>query len=353
MNELNEFIAELINGFSINMITDRSWFEIVSILAPSVILISVLFGSSFFLQKNWKIVTYITCLLLTLFYLPYELFRQTTTLSKAQVNIDEMQTSLKTLLNTSDLTHIENLTDKEVASNMLEEMISHLSPKEKKELILISWLIAENEKQSAHFHEDKQKLFSDEIKSSLNEAKREIIHTREPVDKISDDILKRMDKDINYLIENRMRSFSEAIDHSLQIFQQEINTFVQNEMKTYEEILANLIHKSTAELRNYTSEAKQEFSNQIRYVNEEPLQKLDETKESIDHLENTVQNINLDKVVAYIKQLSDSIDLIQKQNDIRFEYNECLRTVGWIDLEGKEEGCRKKFYTNMNSLVSQ
>ncbi|SDY48716.1 hypothetical protein [Nitrosomonas sp. Nm58] len=354
MDKLNESIAGWINGFSLSMITDRSWFEIASILTPSIILILVLFGFSFTLQnRKWKIVTYTVCLLLTLLFLPYELFRQSAALSKAQTNISEMQTRLKGLLNASELNHIENLADKEVASSMLEETIDNLEQKEKKELILISWLIAENEKQSLRLHEDKQKLFFDEIKSSLNEAKGEIINTREPVDKISDDILKRIDSDISHLIGNKMQSLNQAFDHSLKTFQQEINFFVQNEFKTYEERLATLTQRSIDELRNYTSKAGQELDNKIRDIDRESSHKLDETQKSIDHLEGAVENINMDKIVAHIKQLSGSIDLIQKQSDVQFEYNECIRTVGWIDLIGREEECKKKLYMNMNDLINQ
>lgn len=358
MSELNEFIANLLNNFSVSIVTDRSWFEIASILTPSVILILTLFGFSFTLQKrNWKIVTYVACLLLTLLFLPYELFRQSAAISKAQANIGEMQASLKTLLNASDLNQIENLADKEVASSILEEMISNLDQKEKKEVLLISLLTAENEKQSLRFLEDKHKHFSDEIKSSIIEAKKEIINTREPVDKISGDILKRIDEDISHLIENKMQSFNRVIDHSLETLQQGINSFVQNELKTYEETLVTLTQKGIGELgnelKNYTSETKQEIANQIKDMNNEPLQKLDATQKSIDQLGNTVGNINLDKVVIHIKQLSTSIDLLQKQNEVQFKYTECIRNVGWIDLVGKEEECKKKLYTNMNELISK
>ncbi|SFM10262.1 hypothetical protein [Nitrosomonas communis] len=358
MNELNEFIADLLNNFSLSTVTDRSWFEIALILAPSVILILTLFGFSFTLQKrNWKIVTYIACLLLTLLFLPYELFRQSTAISKAQANIGEMQASLKALLNDSDLKYIENLADKEVASSMLEEMISNIDRKEKKEVLLISLLTAENEKQSLRFLEEKYKYFSDEIKSSINKAQKEIINTREPIDKISDDILKRIDSDITHLLENKMQSFNQAIDHSLETFQQGINSFVEKELKTYEETWVTLtqkgISKLGSELKNYTNEAKQEIATQMKHINNEPLQKLDTAQKSIDQLEDTVGNINLDKVVAHLKQLLTSIDSLQKQNKVHLEFNECLRTVGWIDLVGKEEECKKKLYTNMNELISK
>ncbi|SDX90978.1 hypothetical protein [Nitrosomonas sp. Nm33] len=409
MSELNKFIAGLLNNFSLSAVTDRSWFEIASILTPSIILILTLFGFSFILQKrNWKIVIYITCLLLTLLFLPYELFRQSAAISKAEANIGVMQASLKTLLNASDLNQIENLADKEVASSILEEMIGNLDQKEKKEVLLISLLTAENEKQSLRFLEDKHKHFSNEIKSSISDAKEEIINTREPVDKISGDILKQIDGGINHLIENKMQSFNQAsdeiksiisdakkeiintrepvdkisgdilkqidgnishlienkmqsfnqaIDHSLETLQQGINSFVQNELEAHEKTLVTLTQKSIGELGNklkdYTNETKQEITNQIKHANNEPLQKLDVTQKSIDQLGNTVGNINLDKVIAHIKQLSTSIDLLQKQNEVQFEYNECIRSVGWIDLVGKAEECKKKLYTSMNELINK
>ncbi|MDV6343692.1 hypothetical protein [Nitrosomonas sp. Is37] len=408
MSELNKFIAGLLNNFSLSAVTDRSWFEIASILTPSIILILTLFGFSFILQKrNWKIVIYITCLLLTLLFLPYELFRQSTAISKAEANIGEMQASLKTLLNASDLNQIENLADKEVTSSILEEMIGNLDQKEKKEVLLISLLAAENEKQSLRLLEDKHKHFSDEIKSSISDAKKEIINTREPIDKISGDILKQIDRNISHLIENKMQSFNQvsdeikssisdakkeiintrepvdkisddilkqnrnishlienkmqsfnqAIDHSLKTFQQGINSFVQNELEAHEKTLVTLTQKSIGELGNelkdYINETKQEITNQIQHANNEPLQKLDVTQRSIDQLGNTVGNINLDKVIAHIKQLSTSIDLLQKQNEVQFEYNECIRSVGWIDLVGKEEECKKKLYMSMNEMINK
>ena len=67
MNELNEFIADLLNNFSLSTVTDRSWFEIALILAPSVILILTLFGFSFTLQKKKLENRYLYCLPFTHF----------------------------------------------------------------------------------------------------------------------------------------------------------------------------------------------------------------------------------------------------------------------------------------------
>ncbi|SDV99573.1 hypothetical protein SAMN05421882_100180 [Nitrosomonas communis] len=50
MSEINEFIADLVNHFSLSTVTDRSWFEIASIFGyfhPRT-----LFGFSFILQKR-------------------------------------------------------------------------------------------------------------------------------------------------------------------------------------------------------------------------------------------------------------------------------------------------------------
>ena len=357
MDELNTFIAGMINSFSISMITERSWFEIASILAPSVILILVLFGFSFLLQnRNGKIATYIICLLLILLFLPYELYRQATTLSKAQANVAETESSLKTLLNASDLDHLENLVNQEVASGILDEAIDRLSQQEKKELILISWLIAENEKRSRQHHEDQQAALTKAIQLHLDQAKQEIISTREPVDKISADILQRIEDDVSRLIAEKMQPFSQAIEGSLDSFQENIQQFMQNELNTYEETLTSLTQKGIEELGNalkhHTYRAQRKFTQQIRQANEESAQKLNEAQRNIAQLNSTIEEINLEKIIEQIKQLSDSINIIQKQNDIRFEYHECIRSAGLIDLIGKEEECRKKLNNDTNDLIN-
>lgn len=357
MDELNTFIAGMINSFSISMITERSWFEITSILAPSIILILVLFGFSFLLQnRNGKIATYIICLLLILLFLPYELYRQAATLSKAQANVAETESSLKTLLNASDLDHLENLVNEEVASGMLDEAIDQLSQQEKRELILISWLIAENEKRSRQFHQDQQAALTKAIQSHLDQAKQEIINTREPVDKISADILQHIEDDVSRLIAEKMQPFNHAIDGSLGSFQENIQQFMQNELKTYEEMLTSLTQKGIEELGNelkhHTYRAQRKFTQQIRQANEESVQKLNEAQRNIAQLNSTIEEINLETITAQIKLLSDSINTIQKQNDIRFEYHECIRSAGLIDLIGKEEECRKKLNNDTNDLIN-
>ena len=73
---MNEFIAKVLNILSLDALTGRSWLDLISILAPSVILIIALFVASLFLKiRNWRFSAYVVCLILTLVYLPYELHR--------------------------------------------------------------------------------------------------------------------------------------------------------------------------------------------------------------------------------------------------------------------------------------
>ena len=61
--------------------------------------------------------------------------------------------------------------------------------------------------------------------------------------------------------------------------------------------------------------------------------------------------INLDQVVNQVQQLSDLINLAQERNEALFEYNECVRTAGIIDLIGKEEDCKKKLNKRLDELT--
>ncbi|SFQ00859.1 hypothetical protein SAMN05216419_10458 [Nitrosomonas cryotolerans] len=349
---MSELITELINNFSFNTVADRSWLEIASIVAPSLFLIILLFGLSFSLSsKKWKITAYIICTLLAVVFLPYELLRQSTEISKAEANIDEMQVNLKALLNAANLDHLEHLTNKEVASNMLEGLIDDLNEEQKKDLIFISWLITENEKQAQHLHEDKQKVFVDEIKRDLSKMKNEIIESREPTDKISGDILNRIDDDVSDLIEKRMQVFNQKIDATIENFQTTFNSFVQKELNEYKNTLDSITQKNIHELANYTQTAKQAFAQQVDQANKESLQKLEDTKESIDNVGATIEKSNLKDVVSQVQQLSTSIDYIQKKNDILFEYSECLRTTGLIDFSGRENQCKNKLKRAMSQLI--
>jgi len=348
---MNEFIAKVLNMLSFDVLTGRSWLDILSILAPSVILIFVLLCFSFFLKnRKWRFSAYSVCLVLTLVFLPYELLRQSTAMARADANVNEMHSNLQELLNSAYLSHLNDVANKEVSSNILDEMIHGLDKEKKKDLILISWLIAENEKNALNQIDDKQKLLADEIKSSLNETKTEIIDSRPPVEKISDTIVKRLDDDINQLVENKMQAFKQEIDNSLDSFKEGINTFVQSELNNYQEKLAAITQQNVDELRNYSNRANQAFSDQVNKANQQSLQKMDATQESIDGIGAAIADINLKNVAQQVKQLSTSIELAQKKNDILFDYNECMRTAGLLDLGGKEEQCRTKLNQDMSSL---
>lgn len=348
---MNEFIAKVLNMLSFDVLTERSWLDILSILAPSVILIIALLCFSFFLKnRKWRFSAYSVCLILTLAYLPYELLRQSTAMARADANVNQIHSNLQDLLNSANLSHLNDVANKEVSSNILDELIYGLDKEKKKDLIFISWLIAENEKASLNQIDDKQKSLADDIKSSLNETKIEIIDSRPPVEKISDDIVKRLDNDINQLVESKMQTFKQEIDQSLDSFQESINTFVQSELNNYQEKLAAITQQNVDELRNYSSKVNQVFANQVNKVNQESLQKMDATKESIDGIGTAIANINLKNVTQQVQKLSASLELTQKKNDILFEYNECLRSAGLIDLTGKEAQCRSKLNQDMSNL---
>lgn len=348
---MNEFIAKVLNMLSFDVLIGRSWLDLLLILAPSVILIIVLFCFSFFLRnRKWKLSAYSVCLVLALVFLPYELLRQSTEMARAEANVSEIHSNLQALLSTANLNHLKDVANKEVSSNILDELIYGLDKGKKKDLILISWLISENEKNSLNQIDDKQRLLADEIKSSLNETKTEIIDSRPPVEKISDTIVKRLDDDINHLVGNKMQAFKQEIDHSLDSFQEGINTFVQGELNNYQERLAAITQQNVDELRDYSNKANQAFADQANKINKESLQKIDDTKASIDGISAAVANINLKNVTQQVKQLSASLELAQKKNDILFEYNECLRTTGLIDLTGKEEQCRAKMNQDIGNL---
>lgn len=348
---MNEFIAKIVNMFSFDVLIERSWVDILLILAPSVILIIALLCFSFFLKnRKWRFTAYSVCVVLTLVYLPYELLRQSTAMARADTNVNALHNNLQELLHSAHLGHLNNVTNKEVSSNILDELIHGLDNEKKKDLILTSWLMYENEKNALHQMDDKQKLLADEIKSSLNATKTEIIESRPPIEKISESIVKRLDSDINQLVEKKMQAFKQEIDSSLDSFKEGINTFVQSELNNYQEKLAAITQQNVDELRNYSNKANQAFSEQVNKVNRESLQKMDATKASVDGIGVAVANIDLKNVTQQVKQLSAFIELSQKKNDILFEYNECLRTAGLLDLTGKVEQCRTKMNQDLGSL---
>ncbi|SFE90667.1 hypothetical protein [Nitrosomonas sp. Nm166] len=347
---MNEYIAKISNFIFFDALTGRSWLDIVSILAPSVILITILFCMSFFIKnRKWKFSAYAGCLVLALVYLPYELLRQSTAIARADANINEVHNSLQGLLNSANLAHLKAAANKEVSADILDELMHGLNQEKKKDLILVSWLIAENEKSSLNQINDKQKSLADEIKSSLNDTKTEIIASRPPIEKISDTIVKRLDSDINQLVETKMQAFKQEIDHSLDTFKDNINAFVQGELNNYQEKLAVITQQNVDELKNYSNKANQAFSSQANKISQQSLKKIDAARDSIDEAGTTIAQT----VTQQIKQLSASVELSQKKSDILFEYNECMRTAGLLDIHGKEQQCKAKLNQDMSNLKSQ
>ncbi len=344
---MNEFIAKITNLISFDVLTGRSWLDVVFILTPSVVLIMTLFGLSFFIKiKEWRFTAYALCLVLALVYLPYELLRQSTAMARADANVNEVHSNLQKLLNSANLSYMNDIANKEASANILDELIGGLDQEKKKDLILVSWMIAENEKNSLHQIDGKQKSLADEIKSSLKDTKTEIIESRPPVEKISDSIVKRLDNDINQLVESKMQAFKQEIDGSLDNFKENINTFVQGELNNYQEKLAAITQQNVDELRNYSSKASQAFSQQASKTNQESWKKIDAAKDSIDEAGTTIAQT----VTQQVKQLAASIEMAQKKNDMLFEYNECMRTAGLLDLAGKEQQCKSKLNQDMSSL---
>ncbi len=348
---MNEYIAELLNLFSFDRLMSRSWLDITLILAPSVLLIFALLSYLFVLKtKKWKMTIYATCLTLTLVLLPYELLRQSAEMTRADANVEEIQGGLQELLNAANINHLDAAADKGAAAEMLDGLIYGLSKEKKSDLILISWLMAENDKLSLGQIDDKQKSYANDIKSSLSDTKTEIIDSRTPVEKISDNIVQRLDDDINHLIESKMQAFKQEIDSSLDSFQNGINSFVQTELTNYEEKLAAITELNIEELRGYSNKAQQAFAQQASRSNKESLQRLDDTQQSIDGIGVAIGNINLQDVVKQVKHLTASVDTSQKKQDILFEYNECMRPTGLFGLGGREEQCKEEFNEAMEAL---
>lgn len=344
---MNEFIAKVTNFISLDVLTGRSWLDIALILAPSAILILTLFCLSFFIKiKEWRFTAFALCLVLALVYLPYELLRQSTAMSRADANVNEMHSRLQDLLNAANLSHLNDVANEEVSANILDDLIQGSDQQKKKDLILVAWAISENEKNSLNQMDDKQKSLTEEIKSRLQETKTEIIKSRPPIEKISDSIVKRLDSDINQLVETKMHTFKEEIDNSLDNFKESINTFVQDELNNYEEKLAVITQQNIDELRDYSNKASQTFSHQANKTNQESWKKIDAAKDSIDEAGTTIAQT----VTQQIKQLSASIEHAQRKNDVLFEYNECMRTAGILDLAGKEQQCRTKLNQEISSL---
>ncbi|PTN12132.1 hypothetical protein [Nitrosomonas aestuarii] len=348
---MNEYIAEFSNLFAFDELVKRSWQEIALVLSPSVLLIFLLFGYIGFLKtKLWQWTIYVTCFVLLVVYMPYELMRQSTEMSRAQANIDEIHDGLQEFLDAAKLGYVSSLNSSEVAASMLDEVIDGLDAQEKKELIVISWIMAENEKQALRQIDNKQRLLADDIKTSVSTAKNEIIDSRAPVEKISGDVVKRLEADVNHLLEDKMNAFKQEIDNTLDNFEKDINTFIQVELGTYEEKLAAITQQNVDELRDYSSKASRSIAQHVNKINKESLQRLDDTKVSIDGIGAAISNIDLQAVIRQISELSSKVESAQKKNDILFEYSECMRSTGMLDLGGKKDECKSALDSALNEL---
>lgn len=347
---MNEFIAKFLHFISIEALMEKGWLEIALMLMPGFALVLVFLGLSFFIRgRRWKTAASVVCGMLMLIYLPYEFYRQSTIQARASANVGEIQNNLQQLLDSANLAHVKGIADKETAASLLDEMLHGLDQNKKKELVLISWLMAESEKDALNQLDGKQKILAEDIKSSLQATKAEIIESRPPVETISDSIVKKLDDDIKVLVEKKMQAFKQEIDDSLDGFKDGINTFVQGELKNYQSKLAGITQQNVDELRNFSSKANQAFADQVNKINQTSMKKLDDTKEKIDSL-GSASETNLKNITQQVKQLSAALDLAQKKNDILFEYNECMRTAGVLDLGGKGEQCRTKYNQDMNNL---
>lgn len=347
---MNEFIANFLHFISIESLMEKGWLEIALMLMPGFTLVLVFLGLSFFIRgRRWKTAASLICGILMLIYLPYEFYRQSTIQARASANVGEIQNNLQQLLDSANLAHVKGIADKETATSLLDEMLHGLDQNKKKELVLISWLMAENEKDALNQLDGKQKVLIEDIKSSLQATKADIIESRPPVETISDTIVKKLDDDIKVLVEKKMQAFKQEIDDSLDGFKDGINTFVQTELKNYQSKLAGITQQNVDELRNFSSKANQAFADQVNKINQTSMKKLDDTKEKIDSL-GSASETNLKNITQQVKQLSAALDLAQKKNDILFEYNECMRTAGVLDLGGKGEQCRTKYNQDMNNL---
>ena len=347
---MSEFFTKMWKFVSIESLIERGWLEIVQILAPIFLLALVFLGLSFYIQhKRWKAAASIVCALIALVYLPYEFYRQSMVSARANANAAEIQGSLQSLLDSASLAHAKSIADKEAAASILDEMIHGLNQEKKKELVLISWLVAENEKNALNQIDSKQKSLADDLKSNLAVAKTEIIDSRPPVEKISDTIVKKLDDDVKVLIEKKMVGFKQEVDSSLDGFKESINTFVQGELNNYQTKLAGITQQNVDELKNYSNRANQAFAEQVHKINQVSMKKLDATKESIEGV-GAASETNLKNIAQQVKQLSASLEIAQRKNEILFEYNECMRTSGLLDIGNKGEQCKSKLNQELSAL---
>jgi len=347
-----EYIAELSNLFSLDELTKRNWLEIVLIVLPTIVIIFLMMGYIGFLKsKFWQWTIYAVSFVMLAGYLPYELTRQSTEMSRAQANVDELQGNLQAFLDEAKLGYVNSFNDEAVAKSLLDELINGLDAGERKELIMISWLMSENEKLALGQIDNRQKVLADDIKTrvddiktSVTTAKSEIIDSRAPVEAISGDVVKRLETEVNHMLEDRMNAFKQEfkqeIDGTLGGFENDINGFIQAQLGNYEEKLATITQQNVEELRNYSSQANRAIAQQVDKINQTSLRKLDDTKVSIDGIGTAINNIDLQAVINHITQLSTKMEKTQKRNDAQFAYIECMRTTGMIDLGGKKDECK-------------
>src|SRR5690606_17487154 len=109
---MNEYIAELSNLFSFDELARRSWLEIALILSPTVVLIFLLLRYLFFLRTKVRRCTIYSLGYVQLAgYLPYELVRQSTEMSRAQANINELHDQLQTFLREAQIEYVTSFND--------------------------------------------------------------------------------------------------------------------------------------------------------------------------------------------------------------------------------------------------
>ena len=352
---MNELINKALNFISTDLLLGRTWLDALLILTPSVILVVTFFILCFWIKnRNWRNFALFMCVAIALAYLPFELLRQSKLMDRANTSVGEVQNKLQGLLNSVNLNHASEFVTGESSANVLDDLVRGIDANKKRDLILVSWLLSENEKNSQSQIDTKQQQLQQslvsEIKKRLSETKAQIIESQPPVEKISESLEKRLDNEINQLISEKMQNLKLEFDHSLDHFKTNVNAFVQSELNDYQGKLAAVTEKNIDELRSYSSKASESFAEQISTINKESLQKIEATQRSIEGISARIDDAGVRKIAKQVKQLSTSLELSQKKNDIWFDYNECMRTAGVLDFAGKENECKNKLKKEMSSL---
>lgn len=352
---MNELINKAIDFISTDLLLGRTWLDGLLILTPSVILFVTFFILCFWIKnRSWRNFALFMCVLIALVYLPFELLRQSKLIDRANANVGEVQNKLQGLLNSANLNHASELATGESSAKVLDDLVSGIDANKKRDLILVSWLLAENEKNSQNQIDTKQQQLqqslASEIKKRLSETKAQIIESQPPLEKISESLEKRLDNEINQLISEKMQNLKHEIDRSLDHFKTNVNAFVQTELSDYQEKLATVTEKNVDELRNYSNKASESFAEQINAINKESLQKIEATQQSIEGISARIDDAGVKKIAKQVKQLSASLELSQKKNDIWFDYNECMRAAGVLDFAGKENECKNNLKKEMSGL---